>query len=158
MKILKIKDKKIDIKLGDITEEKVDAIVNAANSNLKHGGGISGTIVRKGGEVIQKESDKMGYVPVGEAVITIAGKLDCRYVIHAVGPVWGEGKEGKKLKSAVLSALNLSTKKGLKIIFVPAISTGIFGFPKEKGTKIILETVINFLKKEETTLSEVNLY
>ncbi len=157
MKTIRIKDKKINIKLGDITEEKVDAIVNAANSNLKHGGGVAGAIVRKGGRIIQEESDKIGYVPVGKAVITVAGKLTCRYVIHAVGPVWGEGEEEKKLKNTVLSVLKLATERGLKNISIPAISTGIFGFPKEKGTKIILDTVQNFLGNEETTLSEVNL-
>lgn len=157
MKTLKIKDKKINIKLGDITEEKVDAIVNAANSNLKHGGGVAGAIVRGGGRIIQEQSDKIGYVPVGKAVITGAGKLACKYVIHTVGPVWGEGEEEKKLKSAVLSALKLATERGLRNISIPAISTGIFGFPKEKGTKIILTTVHDFLERQKTTLSEINL-
>lgn len=157
MKSFKIKNKEVVIKMGDITEEKVDAIVNAANPHLKHGGGVAGAIVRKGGKVIQEESDKIGYVPVGKAVITSAGKLPSKYVIHAVGPVWGEGEEEEKLKSAVLSALKLASEKKLKSLSIPAISTGIFGFPKEKGTRIILETVCEFLKKEDTTLSCVTL-
>lgn len=157
MKSFKVNNREVVIKKGDITEEKVDAIVNAANSHLKHGGGVAGAIVRKGGKVIQEESDRIGYVPVGKAVITTAGKLPCRYVIHAVGPIWGEGDEENKLRSAVLSALRLADEKKLKSISIPAISTGIFGFPKDKGTRLILETVCEFLKKEDTSLSQVNL-
>src|SRR5574337_2117779 len=85
---------------ADITERDVDAIVNAANSRLQHGGGVAGAIVRKGGRIIQEESDKIGYVPVGGAAITTGGKLQARYVIHAVGPRMGEGDEDNKLKKA----------------------------------------------------------
>ncbi len=152
-----IDGKKIKIVHGDITEEHVDAIVNAANSYLKHGGGVAGAIVRKGGRIIQEESDKIGYVPVGEAAITTAGKLPAKYVIHAVGPRWGEGDEDNKLRSAVRSALELATEKGLKSISLPAISSGIFGFPKDRATKIIFETVVDFLKNVPTTLEEVRL-
>ncbi len=152
-----IDGKRIKIVQGDITEEHVDAIVNAANSYLKHGGGVAGAIVRKGGRIIQEESDKIGYVPVGKAAITTAGKLPAKYVIHAVGPRWGEGDEDNKLRSAVWSALELATEKGLKSISLPAISSGIFGFPKERATKIIFETVVDFLKNVPTTLEEVRL-
>ena len=152
-----IDGKKIKIVHGDITEEHVDAIVNAANSYLKHGGGVAGAIVRKGGRIIQEESDKIGYVPVGKAAITTAGKLPAKYVIHAVGPRWGEGDEDNKLRSAVRSALELATEKGLKSISLPAISSGIFGFPKDRATKIIFETVVDFLKNVPTTLEEVRL-
>jgi O-acetyl-ADP-ribose deacetylase (regulator of RNase III) len=111
---------------GDITIEEVDAIVNAANSHLKHGGGVAGAIVRKGGLVIQEESDKIGYVPVGEVALTTAGGLPARYVIHAVGPRWGEGDEDNKLKNAVLNSLKLATKENFQSVSLPAISSGIF--------------------------------
>ena len=149
--------KVVKVVLGDITEEEVDAIVNAANSHLKHGGGVAGAIVRKGGRIIQEESDKIGYCPVGKAVYTSAGKLKAKYVIHAVGPRWGEGDEENKLRSAVRSALEVATQLGLKSVALPAISTGIFGYPKEEGTKVILDEVLKFLKERETTLEEVRL-
>lgn len=149
--------RKILIGIGDITEENVDAIVNAANSYLKHGGGVAGAIVRKGGKIIQEESDKIGYVPVGKAAYTSAGNLPAKYVIHAVGPRWGEGNEDKKLQSAVRSALEIAEDLKVTNIAIPAISTGIFGFPKEKGTLIILKTVIEFLKHEAKNLEEVHL-
>ncbi len=161
MKLLaekKVKNGKIiKIIMGDITEETTDAIVNAANSHLKHGGGVAGAIVRKGGKIIQEESDKIGFCPVGKAVYTSAGKLKAKYVIHAVGPRWGEGEEEKKLRSAVRSALEVATQLKLKSVAIPAISTGIFGYPKEEGTRVILDEVINFLENENTTIQEVHL-
>lgn len=147
----------IKVILGDITEEETDAIVNAANSRLQHGGGVAGAIVRKGGRIIQEESNKIGYCPVGDAVYTSAGNLKAKYVIHAVGPMWGEGDEEKKLRSAVRRALEVATELKLKSVALPAISTGIFGYPKEEGTKVILDEVVRFLKERETTLQEVHL-
>ncbi len=147
----------IKVILGDITEEETDAIVNAANSRLQHGGGVAGAIVRKGGRIIQEESNKIGYCPVGDAVYTSAGSLKAKYVIHAVGPMWGEGDEKKKLRSAVRRALEVATELKLKSVALPAISTGIFGYPKEEGTKVILDEVVRFLKERETTLQEVHL-
>ncbi len=147
--------KTIKVIQGDITEENSDAIVNAANSHLKHGGGVAGAIVRKGGYIIQKESDKIGYVPTGSAAITTAGRLKAKYVIHAVGPVWGTGDEDNKLKNAVLSALKIAEEKGLRSVSLPAISSGIFGFPKERAAHIIFETSVNFLKNSKN-LSEVH--
>ncbi len=147
----------IKVILGDITEEETDAIVNAANSRLQHGGGVAGAIVRKGGRIIQEESNKIGYCPVGDAVYTSAGSLKAKYVIHAVGPMWGEGDEEKKLRSAVRRALEVATELKLKSVALPAISTGIFGYPKEEGTKVILDEVVRFLKERETTLQEVHL-
>lgn len=141
------KDTVVEIVKGDITEEEVEAIVNAANSYLKHGGGVAGAIVRKGGEIIQKESDKIGYIPVGSAAITSAGKLKAKHVIHAVGPVWGEGDEDRKLRNAVISALELADKYGAKSVSIPAISTGIFGFPKERGADVILKAIIDYIEK-----------
>ncbi|MCD6427473.1 MAG: macro domain-containing protein [Caldisericaceae bacterium] len=146
---------------GDITKEKTDAIVNAANKYLSHGGGVAGAIVRAGGYVIQEESDKIvrehGPLETGEAVITTAGSLPSKFVIHTVGPIYGEGDEDAKLRKAVLSVLKLATEKNLHSISIPAISCGIYGFPKKRGTKIIYETVKEFLLGGRTSLKEVHL-
>jgi O-acetyl-ADP-ribose deacetylase (regulator of RNase III) len=136
----------------DITERDVDVIVNAANSYLKHGGGVAGAIVRKGGRIIQEESDKIGYVSVGSAAITSAGRLPCKFVIHAVGPQMGEGDEDSKLKSAVWNSLKLATEKKFKSISMPAISSGIFGFPKDRCARILIEESKKFVKENDTSL------
>jgi len=136
----------IELVKGDITELEVDAIVNAANSRLKMGGGVAGAILRKGGWSIQEECDKIGYCPVGGAVITGAGKLKAKYVIHAVGPRMGEGDEDRKLRNATLNSLKLAEKHGVKSMAFPAISTGIFGFPKDRCAKIMLRTTVDYLK------------
>ncbi len=152
----RIGDRVLRLIQGDITERAVDAIVNAANSYLQHGGGVAGAIVRKGGRVIQDESDKIGFTPVGKAVITTAGRLPARYVIHAVGPRMGEGDEDNKLKAAVLSSLELATAKKLASIALPAISSGIFGFPKDRCAKILIETAAAFLgTHRESSLSVI---
>jgi O-acetyl-ADP-ribose deacetylase (regulator of RNase III) len=143
----KVGDRVLRLVKGDITERDVDAIVNAANSHLKHGGGVAGAIVRKGGDIIQQESDKIGYVPVGSAAITTAGKLPCKAVIHAVGPRMGEGDEDNKLRNAVISSLKLATEKGFKSISMPAISSGIFGFPKDRCAKILVSESKRFLEE-----------
>jgi O-acetyl-ADP-ribose deacetylase (regulator of RNase III) len=147
--------KRIVLVKGDITEREVDAIVNAANSYLKHGGGVAGAIVKKGGQVIQEESDRIGYVPVGQAAITTGGKLKAPWVIHAVGPRMGEGDEDKKLRSAINSVLLLATERGFKSISVPAISAGIFGFPKDRCAKILVGEVANFLTEHPETSLEI---
>jgi O-acetyl-ADP-ribose deacetylase (regulator of RNase III) len=130
---------------GDITSEQVDAIVNAANSYLRHGGGVAGVISRRGGSVIQQESDawiaKNGPVTHADPAYTSAGDLPSRYVIHAVGPVWGEGDEDNKLAAAVTGSLRLAGSLGLASIAFPAISTGIFGFPKERAAGIIFAAI-----------------
>jgi O-acetyl-ADP-ribose deacetylase (regulator of RNase III) len=146
----------IGIVRGDLTEERVDAIVNAANSRLEHGGGVAGAIVREGGASIQEESRdwvrEHGEVPTGEAAITGAGRLPAKKVIHAVGPVWGSGDEDSKLAAAVRSALTLAQKNGLLRVSLPAISSGIFGFPKDRCARIILETVTSFPDLDEIRL------
>ncbi|GAB4343927.1 MAG: macro domain-containing protein [Calditrichia bacterium] len=143
---------------GDLTLEEVDAIVNAANSHLAHGGGVAGAIVRKGGYEIQEESNRIGFVPVGEAAITGAGRLKAKRVIHAVGPRWGEGNEDQKLKNAVLNSLILAEKHHLQTISLPPISSGIFGFPKDRCARIILETVDRFLRENpDSALREVRI-
>lgn len=141
-------DKIIRLVNGDITERKVDVIVNAANSYLKHGAGVAGAIVRKGGLIIQQESDKIGYVEVGSAVLTTSGKLPCSAVIHAVGPKMGQGNEDNKLRKAIQSCLSLAADKGFKSISMPAISSGIFGFPKDRCARILLEESKNFLESK----------
>ena len=137
----------IELVKGDITELEVDAIVNAANSRLKMGGGVAGAILRKGGWSIQEECDRIGYCPVGGAVITGAGKLKAKYVIHAVGPRMGEGDEDNKLRNATLNSLKLAEEHGVKSIAFPAISTGIFGFPKDRCARIMLRTTVEYLRK-----------
>ena len=115
MEIIKealINTTKVRIIRGDLTEASVDAIVNAANSHLRHGGGVAGAIVRKGGSIIQIESDRIGYVPVGECAVTTAGALSAKYVIHTVGPRWGEGDEETKLRSAVRNTLKTALGRG----------------------------------------------
>ncbi len=152
----KIGDGVLRLVQGDITERDVDAIVNAANSYLQHGGGVAGAIVRKGGQIIQDESDKVGFTPVGTAAITTAGRLPAKFVIHAVGPRMGEGDEDDKLKSAVLSSLQLAARKKLVSISLPAISSGIFGFAKDRCAKILIATAADFLKTHgESSLKEI---
>lgn len=145
---------KISVVCGDITLEKVDAIVNAANSYLSHGGGVAGAIARKGGEQIRIESRKWveehGTVPVGGVAVTSAGNLSAKYIIHTIGPRWGEGNEEEKLRNAVKNALEKAKKLGCESVSLPAISTGIFGFPKELGAKIIIETAIKFAANSGT--------
>lgn len=136
-----IGDCSVEVVLGDLTAEVVDAIVNAANSRLAHGGGVAGAIVRRGGRAIQEESDRIAPVPVGGAAVTGSGSLRCRHVIHAVGPIWGEGDEERKLEAAVESAFDRADALGLVSVALPAISTGIFGFPKAAGCAVIVATV-----------------
>ncbi len=142
---------------GDITERQVDVIVNAANSYLKHGAGVAGAIVRKGGTIIQKESDKIGYVTVGSAVITNSGALPCNAIIHAVGPKMGQGDEDHKLRKTIQSALKLDSERGFKTISIPAISAGVFGFPKDKCARILSEESKNFLKESSKNMTSINL-
>jgi O-acetyl-ADP-ribose deacetylase (regulator of RNase III) len=138
-------ERKLEIVQGDLTTEKMDAIVNAANSALQHGGGVAWAIVRRGGDIIQRESDdwvrKNGPVPHDKAAYTSAGQLPCRYVIHAVGPVWGEGDEDRKLAGAIRAALACADGLKLETIAFPAISTGIFGFPKDRAAGITFAEV-----------------
>ncbi len=140
---------------ADLTEREVDAIVNAANTHLQHGGGVAGAIVRKGGQIIQDESDRIGYVPVGGAAITGAGRLKAKFVIHAVGPRMGEGDEDPKLRKAITSVLALATDKRLKSISIPAISAGIFGFPKDRCAQILVDGSVGFLKSNPGTTLEL---
>lgn len=143
---ISVNGKKILLVRGDITERSVDVIVNPANSYLRHGGGLAAAIIRKGGKIIQEESDKIGEVPVGNAVITGSGNLPCKAVIHAVGPKYGEGTEDQKLRSALKNALKLAEINGFKSIAIPAISSGIFGFPKDRCAKTLVDELMSFIK------------
>jgi putative ATPase len=132
---------------GDLTRESVDAIVNAANEHLAHGGGLAGAIVRAGGIEIQAESRAFAPVPTGGAVATGAGRLPCRRVIHAVGPVWASyppEESDRLLASAVTSALSLASEEGIASIALPAISSGIFGFPKDRCAEVMIEAVLDY--------------
>ncbi len=135
---------RLSLRQADLTDEDVDAIVNAANTGLAHGGGVAGAILRKGGQIIQDESDRVGRVPTGSAAITGAGKLRARFVIHAVGPVWrGQTPEesDRLLASATTAALEIARERDLESIAFPAISSGIFGFPKDRCAEVMVEAV-----------------
>lgn len=140
-----IKNATLELVQGDITEMETDAIVNAANSALKLGGGVASAIARKGGPRIQEQCDRIGGTFVGGAVITTGGNLKAAHVIHAVGPRMGEGDEDKKLRNTTLNSLKLADEHHLKSIAFPAISTGIFGFPMDRCVKIMLGTAIAYL-------------
>ncbi len=143
---IKMNGTSLELVDGDITDLVVDAIVNPANSQLKLGSGVAGAIRRKGGPSIQQECDRIGGTAVGTAVITGAGKLPASHVIHAVGPRDGEGDEDRKLASAVRSALALADRHGLKSIALPAISTGVFGFPMDRCARITLTEIHRYLQ------------
>lgn len=142
---------RIEIQYGDITKLSVDAIVNAANTSLLGGGGVDGAIHRAGGQAIleecQKIRDKQGGCQVGEAVITTAGRLPAKFVIHTVGPVWknGERNEDHLLSQAYLNSLQLALENGVETIAFPNISTGIYHFPKERAAAIAIRSVKEFL-------------
>jgi len=141
----------IELLQGDITKIQVDAIVNAANTSLLGGGGVDGAIHRAGGPEILEECKKIrsrqGGCSVGAAVITTAGNLPAKYVIHTVGPVWngGKSKEQELLASAYRSSLQLATEHGVHTIAFPNISTGIYRFPKQRAAEIAMATVREFL-------------
>ncbi|WP_156096968.1 macro domain-containing protein [Mesoaciditoga lauensis] len=161
MKTIKIGNTSLIVDQCDITKEKADAIVNAANSHLAHGGGVALAIARAGGDIINKESreyvQKNGPVPTGNVAVTSAGKMPSKYVIHTVGPIWGEGEEDEKLESAFYNSLAKADEMGLKSIVFPAVSSGIYGFPKERCAKIFFKTVEKFLEGKTTTLELIKM-
>lgn len=159
----------IQIVQGDITIEDVDAIVNAANERLQHGGGVAWAISKKGGSAIQKESDEWirqhGLVPHSHPAWTSGGRLPAKYVIHAVGPVWGDaqragasGDEDAKLADAVRGSLRVADELKCSSIALPAISTGIYGFPKDRAAEIIFSSIKNyFMESTSSTVKTVKL-
>lgn len=142
-----INGKTLELVEGDITELDTDALVNAANAQLILGSGVAGAIRSKGGSSIQEECNRIGGTYTGGAVITGAGNLKAKYVIHAVGPIMGEGNEDEKLRQAVLNSLILADEYHLKSIAFPAISTGVFGYPIDRCAKIMLQTIVEYLSK-----------
>ena len=159
----------IQIVQGDITIENVDAIVNAANEHLQHGGGVAWAISKKGGPKIQKESDEWirqhGLVPHSHPAWTSGGLLPSKYVIHAVGPVWGNtqragtsGDEDVKLADAVTGSLRVADELKCFSIALPAISTGIYGFPKDRAAEIIFSTIDKyFVENSSSAVKTVKL-
>ena len=150
----------IEIVRGDITKLAVDAIVNAANSSLLGGGGVDGAIHRAGGPSILEDCRRIiarqGGCKTGEAVITVAGKLPAKYVIHTVGPVWngGNNKEAEKLAACYTNALQLAMENNISSIAFPNISTGIYHFPKPQAAEIAVKTVNDFLQ-QTTVITKV---
>lgn len=151
----------IQIVQGDITTEEVDAIVNAANEHLQHGGGVAWAISKKGGAAIQKESDdwirQHGPVPHSHPAWTSGGLLLAKFVIHAVGPVWGDGDEDNKLSDAVKGSLDVADELKCSSIALPAISTGIFGFPKDRAAGIIFSAIEKYFESKSSNLKVVKL-
>ena len=149
---IQVKRTILELVEGDITALDTDAIVNAANERLAHGGGVAGAIARKGGPTIQRESDEWvrshGRVATGSAAITSGGNLRARHVIHAVGPVYGAPRAAEQLAAAVQSALRLADERQLKSIALPAISAGIFGYPLAEAAQVALDAAISYLQGE----------
>ena len=149
---------RVVVKLGDITKEDVDAIVNAANSSLMGGGGVDGAIHRAGGPEILRECKEIRQtrypegLPTGEAVITTAGKMAARHVIHTVGPVYGRGGKEKteQLAACYRNSLTLAAKKGLRTIAFPAISTGVYGYPLEEAARVSSQAVAKLLDSDSS--------
>lgn len=137
---------KIELVLGDITDLSVDAIVNAANEQLQLGSGVAGAIRTRGGPSIQRECDRIGRCRTGSAVETGGGDLPAKWVIHAVGPVWHGGRAGEEelLASAVRCALERAEEIGAKSVALPALSTGVYGFPMERAAEISLAQARGF--------------
>ncbi|MDP4219016.1 MAG: macro domain-containing protein [Bacteroidota bacterium] len=143
---------KVELKIGNIALLDTDAIVNASNEYLNLGSGVAGAIREAGGAAIQNECNNIGFCPVGSAVMTGGGTLHAKYVIHAVGPMYGEGNENAKLYSAVRTAITLADKKGLSSIALPALSAGFFHFPLNECAKVI----VNSIKETAPTLKSVD--
>lgn len=157
---MKANNNKIEVIKGDITKVKCDAIVNAANSTLMGGGGVDGAIHKNGGSEILAECKKLvkenGGCRTGEAVITNAGMLPCKKVIHTVGPIWYGGfrSEPEQLHNAYLNSLKLAEKNGLRSIAFPNISTGVYGYPKTEAVKVAIETVSKYIE-DNTNIERV---
>jgi len=155
---------RVVVKVGDITKEDAEAIVNAANSSLMGGGGVDGAIHRAGGAEILKECREIRRarypegLPTGEAVMTTAGKMSAKRVIHTVGPVYGRGGKEKaaQLAACYRNSLALAVKERLKTIVFPAISTGVYGYPLDEAAKVSSHAIEEFLKSD-STIQEVRL-
>jgi O-acetyl-ADP-ribose deacetylase (regulator of RNase III) len=148
---------RIELVLGDITQQKTDAIVNAANSSLLGGGGVDGAIHRAAGPELLKECRGLGGCPTGEARITGGYRLPAKFVIHTVGPVWrgGEAGEDELLRACYRNSLKLAEENGVKSIAFPSISTGAYGFPIDRAARIAISTVQECLKNMPSIVSVV---
>ena len=152
----KVENTTIELLKGDITKLSVDAIVNAANSSLMGGGGVDGAIHKAGGPEILRECKdivkRQGGCPAGEAVITTAGNLPSKYVIHTVGPIWKGGSENEEhlLSNCYKNSLNIAVQNGIKSIAFPNISTGVYKFPKKEAAAIAVKTVTEFIKAHDS--------
>ena len=160
----KFLDGRVVVKVGDITQENADAIVNAANSTLLGGGGVDGAIHRNGGAAILEECKQIrkneypNGLPMGEAVITTGGNLPAKFVIHTVGPVYGmnRGQDAELLAACYINSLKLAAEKSLSIIAFPSISTGAFHYPKHEAAQISSEAIQNYLENN-STIEQVRL-
>ncbi len=150
---------RIEVVLGNLTEEDVDAIVNAANEGLEHGGGVAGAISRAGGPTIQAESRRMAPVATGSCAVTGAGALRCKHVIHAVGPVWALHDDPEALlRSAVRAVLDTADGMGLESVSMPGIGSGIFGCPKPICARVLIGAAREFLEgKPDSSLRLVRM-
>jgi O-acetyl-ADP-ribose deacetylase (regulator of RNase III) len=142
----------LELRHGNIALLNVDAIVNAANEHLGFGAGVAGAILQEGGDKIQKECNEIGFCEAGSAVLTSGGQLKAKYVIHAVGPMYGEGNESAKLSSAVKASLTLAEENGVHSIAFPAIGAGLFHYPLAECASIMVNTI----KETAPTLKSVN--
>lgn len=142
---------RLELVTGDITLQEMDAIVNAANSALAGGGGVDGAIHRRGGPSIMAECRKIGGCPTGQTVITGAGDLPCRYVLHTVGPVWRGGGAGEPelLASCYRTALALAREHGLASVAFASISTGVYGYPLDRAAAVAVGEIAAFLRKND---------
>jgi O-acetyl-ADP-ribose deacetylase (regulator of RNase III) len=147
---ISINGRTLELVLGDITQQRVDAVVNAANSLLAGGGGVDGAIHRAGGADIMAETRRRypGGCPTGSAVITSAGNLDAKYVIHAVGPVWSGGHRGEEadLASAYQTALELAAANDCRSVALPALSTGAYRYPLDQAARVAVAVAVGFIR------------
>jgi O-acetyl-ADP-ribose deacetylase (regulator of RNase III) len=146
---------KIIILQGDITDIDVDAVVNAANTNLLLGSGVAGAIRKKGGDSIQRECDRIGPIPLGEAVVTGAGNLKAKWVIHAAGMHIGGSVTEESLRGATKNSLMRADEKGIRRVAFPAIGTGVGGFNVDRCAKVMIDVTSEYLKDEKTSIERV---
>jgi O-acetyl-ADP-ribose deacetylase (regulator of RNase III) len=144
---VKIGQSVLELVEGDITQQDTEAIVNAANEQLRVGGGVDGAINRAGGPKIQEEARQIGRCPTGQAVITTGGNLKARYVIHTVGPIYRDGHQGEPelLASAYRESLKIASERGIKSLAFPSLSTGVYGYPVADAARVALTAVKAYL-------------
>jgi putative ATPase len=148
---------------GDITAMDVDVVVNAANADLVHGGGVAAAIADAGGSSITVESEawvrEHGRLPVGEAAVTTGGEMPASFVVHVVGPVYEGGGRGEagRLRAAVIGALDATAGLGARTLALPAISAGIYGYPTEEATRVIVSAAADWTRSHPDTLEEIRL-